>query len=208
MACCQNSSACHEATSSSRSGSVPPWTAAAASTAYWSIAFCRPRKVHPGSNPSRSPSRGGGSAGLALHHSSASPARRRNTSPGNVSLRGAGMQARPAPRRCQRRGRARRAACDARSSRPQPSAASCRACHDGRPEPSIAGCRSGADGAARRDPRSCHAGSLPSELSDVPEPPFGVGIGWIVDGRRATQIWVIGAAARPGNRIRGRGCWR
>ena len=30
MAYCQKSSDCHEATSSSRSGSVPPWTAAAA----------------------------------------------------------------------------------------------------------------------------------------------------------------------------------
>ena len=79
---------CHQATSSSRSGSVPPWRAAAASTAYWSLLFCRPRKVHSGKNRSRSPSRGSGSARLAPHQFSASAARRRNTSPGKVLSRG------------------------------------------------------------------------------------------------------------------------
>jgi hypothetical protein len=36
---CQKSSFCHQATSSSRSGSVPPWRVAAASTANWSFFF-------------------------------------------------------------------------------------------------------------------------------------------------------------------------
>lgn len=53
----------------------PPWTPAAASTAYWNFAFCRPRKVASGRNRSRSPSRGSGSARLAPHQSSASAAR-------------------------------------------------------------------------------------------------------------------------------------
>jgi hypothetical protein len=69
MTYCQKSSACHEAASSSRSGSVPPWTLAAARTAYWNFAFCRPRKEASGRNRSRSPSRGSGSARLAPHHS-------------------------------------------------------------------------------------------------------------------------------------------
>jgi hypothetical protein len=75
-----------------RAGPVrsPPRTAAAASTVYWSLAFCRPRKAHSGRNRSRSPSRGSGSARLAPHHSGASAARRRNTSPGNVSFLGCG----------------------------------------------------------------------------------------------------------------------
>jgi hypothetical protein len=76
--------------------------------------------------------------------------------------------------------RARRAPYDGRSWRPQRSAASCRACHDGGPEPSTAGGPSGADRAARRDPPSCHAGSLPSELCDVLEPPLWAA----VSGRR------------------------
>jgi hypothetical protein len=77
-----------QATSSSRSGSVPPWRAAAASAAYWSLLFCRPRKVHSGRNRSRSPSKGSGSARLALHQFSASAATWRNTSPGKVLSRG------------------------------------------------------------------------------------------------------------------------
>ena len=78
----------HQATSSSRSGSVPPWRATAASTAYWSLWFRRPRKVGSGRNRSRSPSRGSGSVRLAPHQSSASAARWRNTSPGKVLSRG------------------------------------------------------------------------------------------------------------------------
>jgi hypothetical protein len=50
-----------------------PWRAAAASSAYWSLVFCRPGKVHPGRNRSRSPSKGSGSARLALHQFSARP---------------------------------------------------------------------------------------------------------------------------------------
>jgi hypothetical protein len=63
----------------------------------------------------------------------------RNTSPGNVSLRGCRAQVRSAPRRCQRRGRARRAGRDGQSRRPRESAASSRAYRDGRPEPPTAG---------------------------------------------------------------------
>jgi hypothetical protein len=55
---CQKSPACHQATSSSRSGSVPPCRAAAASTAYWNFEFCRPRKARSGKNRSRSPLQG------------------------------------------------------------------------------------------------------------------------------------------------------
>jgi len=50
---CQKSSACHQATSSSRSDSVPPWRAAAASTAYWSLVFCRPNRQRGGGTPRR-----------------------------------------------------------------------------------------------------------------------------------------------------------
>ena len=57
-ASCHKSPACHPAASSSRSGPVPPGKAAAASTAYWSLAFGRPRKVHPGRNRSRRPCQG------------------------------------------------------------------------------------------------------------------------------------------------------
>ena len=53
---CQKSSVCHQETSSSKSGSVPPWTAAAASTAYWNFLLSRPRKAYSGRNRSRSPS--------------------------------------------------------------------------------------------------------------------------------------------------------
>jgi hypothetical protein len=65
----------------------PAMEAAAASTAYWSLVFCRPRQVHSGRHRSR-PSRGSGSARLAPHQSSASAATRRNTSPGKVLSRG------------------------------------------------------------------------------------------------------------------------
>ena len=95
----------------------------------------RPRKVRSGKNRSRSPSRGSGSARLAPHQSSASAARRRNTSPGKVLSRGAGAQARSATRRCLRRGPARRAGSGGRSRCPQGWAASLQACHDGKAEP-------------------------------------------------------------------------
>jgi hypothetical protein len=56
--------------------------------AYWSFVFCRPRNVHSGRNRSRIPSSASGSARLAPHQSSASAARRRNTSPRKVLSRG------------------------------------------------------------------------------------------------------------------------
>jgi len=53
---CQKTSDCHQATSSGRSGSVPPWTGRRSQdrrTAAWSSAV--PRKVHSGRYRSRSP---------------------------------------------------------------------------------------------------------------------------------------------------------
>jgi hypothetical protein len=68
----------NQVTSSSRCGPVPPCRAAAASIAYRTLKFCRPRKVHPGRNRSRSPSNGGGSPRLA-RTSPARPRRRGET---------------------------------------------------------------------------------------------------------------------------------
>jgi ParB family transcriptional regulator, chromosome partitioning protein len=70
------------------SGSALPDLSGSGATAYRSFAFSRPRKVHSGRKRSRSPSSGSGSARLAPHHSSASAAPRRNTSPGKVPFRG------------------------------------------------------------------------------------------------------------------------
>src|SRR5262249_58093806 len=68
--------------------SVPPCSAAATRTAYWSFLFCRPRNVHSGRNRSRIPSRSSGSVRLAPHQARASAERRRRTSPGRALPRG------------------------------------------------------------------------------------------------------------------------
>ena len=60
---CQKWSVCHQGTSSSRSGSVPPWRAAAVSTAYCSLVFCRARKVRSRRNRSRNPDRSAAEGG-------------------------------------------------------------------------------------------------------------------------------------------------
>ena len=112
---CQKSSVCQQATSSSRSGSVPAWRAAAASA---------------GSGPSCFPGRGRctregaarvvppGAAGRPgwPRTGSARPRRGAGTPRrGRCYPAGAGAQARSPARRCQRRGRARRAGHGGRS---------------------------------------------------------------------------------------------
>ena len=96
---------------------------------------------------------------------------------GTCRFAGAGAQARSAPRRCQRRGRARRAGHDGQSWRPRQSAASCRACHDGRPEPSTAGGLCGRQPGTETMQRGETAPSsrwvVTFELRDAREPPFG-----------------------------------
>jgi hypothetical protein len=110
-----------------------------ARTAYCSLAFCRPRKAHSGRCRSRSPPGPAARPGWPR----TTPARRRpgEGAPrrGTCRFAGAGAQARSAPRRCQRRVRARRAGHDGLLPPPRQSDASCRACDDGRPGPSAAG---------------------------------------------------------------------
>ena len=166
----------------------------------------RPRKVRSGKNRSRSPSRGSGSARLAPHQSSASAARRRNTSPGKVLSRGAGAQARSATRRCLRRGPARRAGSGGRSQCPPGSAASWQAYPDTRAGPPVTGrpCRPmpAADRCSAVTPPARHAASSPYELHDAREPPLRAAWGSRSIGQVAVQM---GCSARV---VAGRRCRR
>jgi hypothetical protein len=131
----------------------------------------RPRKVHPGKNRSRSPSRGSGSARLAPHQSSASSATRMNTSPGKVSSRGCGgasslTSSKTSASRASPPSRTRRAVrC------PRARANSWQAYHDGTAEPPIAGrpCRPmpAAGLCSAVTPPARHVVSLPYELRDA-----------------------------------------
>ncbi len=136
---CQKSSVCHQATSSSRSGSVSPWRAAAASTAYRSLLFAGHGMCTRAGTARGVPPRTAGPPGWPR----TSPARPR---PGEGTPRrerccpaGAAAQARSPARRCQHRGRARRAGHGGRPRCPRRPAASWQAYPDGRAEPPIAG---------------------------------------------------------------------
>jgi len=135
---CQKSSVCRQETSSSKSGSVPPWTAAAASTAYWIFLQSRLRKAHSARNRSRSPSKRSGQPGWP-RTSPARPQQCRGTPRrGKCCSPGAELQARSPARRRHRRGRACRAGHGERRQRHQRSAVSWQAYPDTKARPPTA----------------------------------------------------------------------
>jgi hypothetical protein len=142
---CQKSSVCHQATSSSRSGSVPPWRAAA--PALRSGTSCSPAhgRCTRAGTARVVPPRAAGRLGW-LRTSSARPRRRGGTPRRErCCLAGAGARACSPARRCQRRGQARQAGHGGRPQCPREWAASWQAYTDGRTEPLIGalpgGCR-------------------------------------------------------------------
>ena len=173
---CHKSSVCHQATSSSRSGSVPPGGLLRPARRTGASCFAGRGRFARAGTARAVPPTAAGQPGWP--RTSPARPRRRGGTPrrGTCCPAGAAAQARSPARRCQRRGRARRAGPDGRSCCPREWAASWQAYHDGRAEPPIAGRPFQRISAAARysaaTPPARHAASLPYELHDAREPPL------------------------------------
>ena len=115
---CHKSSACRQATSSSRSGSVPPRKAAATSTAHWTLVFPgRRRRPRAGTARVVPPGAAGRPGWPAPIQRAGGEVEEHLAGEGIVA--GARPQARSPARRRQRHGRARRAGPGGRSRHPR-----------------------------------------------------------------------------------------